>query len=573
MHAHPHVLVGDPLPPGATTPLLDAIDRQAAEMPERGALVFPEPGTTVTWRELRGRSLEAAASLRAAGVRSGDLVGLMLRNDERFVPGLLGIWYAGAVAAPMPIPGAFADVAAYAGHIRGMISAAGIRHVIYDPSLPSEHAETAVRVSAEVAWIDGDASNADVAPERGVRPSPSDLALVSYTSGSTSAPKGVELTHANVSTAVSAFGTVTTLGPGDAWGVWTPLFHDFALISMLTALCFGARIYIWSPTRFVRSPGRWLAEFGRAGVSHYSGPNFSFDLMLNSATDEMLDSVSLAGWRVAVSGGEPVSAVTVRRFIERFGPYGFQAETMAQGYGLAEATLGVAMPQPRAPARILTVRRDGLTDRRVVEPVPADDPGARQLVSAGRPFPGIAVRITDELGTLLPERHVGQIEVSGGSITRGYRGHPDAAPDGWLGTGDLGFVDSGEIFICGRIKDVVNVRGTKYHPEDLEPLVGEIEGVRKGRCCIVGAGETHEHMAVIAETRLRGDKLTRLRREIHDRLVRRLGISEIKVYLVEPRTVQVTSNGKVRRQLMRHRLESGQLAELESAPAAAEVVA
>jgi acyl-CoA synthetase (AMP-forming)/AMP-acid ligase II len=262
-----------------------------------------------------------------------------------------------------------------------------------------------------------------------------------------------------------------------------------------------------------------------------------------------------------------VSAATIRRFTERFQPYAFHAETMVPGYGLAEATLAVTVSTLTAPPRVLSVSREGLTERRRAEIVAAGDREARSLVAVGPPAPGTALRIVDELGTPLPDRGVGEIEVSSPSITRGYRGHPDAAPDGWFATGDLGFVDSGELFIAGRIKDVVNVRGTKYHPEDLEPLVAEVDGVRKGRCCIVGEGETHELMAVIAETRLRGEEGRRLRTEIQERLVRRLGIGEIRVYLVEPRTVLVTSNGKVRRQLMRRLLETGRVLDVETVPA------
>jgi acyl-CoA synthetase (AMP-forming)/AMP-acid ligase II len=260
-----------------------------------------------------------------------------------------------------------------------------------------------------------------------------------------------------------------------------------------------------------------------------------------------------------------VSASTIRRFTERFARHGFRPETIVPGYGLAEVTLGVAVPPLGTRPRILTVSRAGLADRRRVEPVGPADPEARSLVSVGRPFPGIAVRIVDEQGAALPDRRVGEIEVSGPSISRGYRGQGEVTHDGWLKTGDLGFVDGGGLFVSGRIKDVVNVRGTKYHPEDLEPIVAEVDGVRKGRCCVVGEGETDEHIAVLVETRLRGEELGRLRADVHERLVRRLGMGQIRVYLVEPRTIQVTSNGKVRRQLMRRLLETGQLADLETA--------
>jgi acyl-CoA synthetase (AMP-forming)/AMP-acid ligase II len=544
--------------------VLEAIDLHAAEMPDRRALVFPDTGRTVSWSALRESSLRTAGLLRDAGVRPGELVGVMLRNDERFAPAILATWCVGAAAAPMPIPGAFADVDVFAEHIRLMSDAAGLQHVLYDPSLPSAHTEAAVRVLPELAWIDVAAEPPNPLEVRDAA-RPSELALVSYTSGSTSAPKGVELTHANVTAAITAFAIATGLGPDDAWGIWTPLFHDFALVSMLTSLWAGASVLVWSPTQFIRNPGRWLAEIGRHRVTHYSGPNFSFDLMHDSATDGAMAGVRLDAWRVAVSGGEMVSATTVQRFTQRFERYGFHPETIVPGYGLAEVTLGVAVPPLGTRPRLITVSRSGLTDRRRVEAVAAGDPDARALVSVGRPFPGVAVRIVDDEGHELAEGNAGKIEVAGPSITRGYRGHPDATHDGWFKTGDLGFADDGGLFISGRIKDVVNVRGTKYHPEDLEPMVAEMEGVRKGRCCIVGEGETHEHMAVIVETRLRGDELGQLRAEIHERLVRRLGMGQIRVYLVEPRTIQVTSNGKVRRQLMRRLLEGGQVTDLETA--------
>lgn len=562
-----HVHRGPALPPSSVASVLEALDLHLAAMPEREAIVFPESGLRMSWRDLSESSMRAAASLREAGVKPGDLVGVMLRNDERFVPAVLGAWRLRATAVPMPIPGAFADVDVYGEHIRAMIAAAGVRHVIHDPSLAGEHTEAAIRRLEGVTWVDSAARFDDGATESPEElPSPSDLALVQYTSGSTSAPRGVELTHANLTAGIDAFGIATALGRDDRWAVWTPLFHDFGLISTITALSFGAAVWMWSPMRFMRNPGGWLADFGRAGITHYSGPNFSFDLMLASATDEDFEGVSFDSWRVAVSGGESVSAATVRRFIERFEQYGFRAETMVPGYGLAEATLAVTVPAIGATPRFVTMSRQGLTERRTAEPVATEDPDARPLVSVGHPVPGIAVRIVDEPGTPLRDGEVGEIEVSGPSITRGYRGHPDGAEQGWFGTGDLGFMDKGELFIVGRIKDVVNVRGTKYHPEDLEPIVAEVEGVRKGRCCVVGVGETHERMAVIAETRVQGDELTRLRNAIHERLLRRLGISDILVYLVEPRTVQVTSSGKLRRQLMRRLLESGKLVDLESAP-------
>jgi acyl-CoA synthetase (AMP-forming)/AMP-acid ligase II len=559
-----HVYRGEPLPQNAIASVLEAIEWHAEQTPERDAIVFPETGATMSWRSLRGSALRSAARLQEAGVKTGDLVGVMARNDERCVTAVLGAWYLRASAAAMPVPGNFAEVDGYADQIRGMIAAGGLQHVVHDPSYPSEHAEEAVRRSPNVTWIDSGMRPAVRVPQPiGARPFPADLALVQYTSGSTSAPKGVELTHANLMAGIAAFGMATQLGAADSWGVWVPLFHDFGMISTMTALSFGAKVWMSSPTWFIRNPGRWLALFGRAGITHFSGPNFSFDIMRDSATDEMFEGVSLANWRVAINAAEPVSATTVRSFAKRFEPYGFRGETMRPTYGLAEATLMLSLPAAKTPPRVVTVRREAITERRVAVPAAAGDPGARSIVSVGRTMPGIALRIVDDRGKTLSDRCVGEIHAMGAAVTRGYRGHPDGAHDGWWATGDLGFMDSGELFICGRIKDVVIVRGTKYHPEDLEPLVGEIDGVRRGRCCVVGVGETHERLAVIAETRLEGGEIRRIRNEIRKLLVRRLGISEIEVYMVEPGTVAMTSSGKLRRHQMRRLLENGRIVDLE----------
>jgi acyl-CoA synthetase (AMP-forming)/AMP-acid ligase II len=392
-----------------------------------------------------------------------------------------------------------------------------------------------------------------------------DLAIVQYTSGSTSAPKGVELTHANVMAGFAAYAAATGIGPGDTWGVWLPLFHDFGLVSTLTALSVGASACVWPPSMFLRHPGWWLADFGRRHLTHYSGPNFSFDLMRESYEPELFSDVDLSSWRVAVNGAEPVSALTVDRFYDRFAAHGFDARTMVPGYGMAEATLAVTVPPLGTVPRVLNVSRRELARRGRAEPTSAGHADARRVVSVGRAVPGIELHIVDELGRALAERAVGEILVKGPAVTRGYRGYPAPRRDGWLPTGDLGFAADECLFIVGRSKDTIIVRGTKYHPEDVEPIVGEIDGLHHGRCAVVARGETDERLAVVAETTVDGAGLGPLRAEIRGRLVRRLGIADIEVYLVAPRTIPVTSSGKTRRRVLRQRLESGELEPLGEA--------
>ncbi|HXA42089.1 MAG TPA: AMP-binding protein [Candidatus Solibacter sp.] len=558
------MIPADAPPPGGVPArsIVETIDLLAASRPGAIALEFPADQVALSWADLAARSRSWAAALAGAGVRRGQLVGVLLGNESRFIPLIVGAWRAGAAVAPMPIPGSFASSDAYAGHIGAMVADGGIEHVVYDPR-PLPDLERLMAATPGAGWIAvGDGGNGeDDAPERPVEGEA--LAVVQYTSGSTSAPKGVELTHANITAGFAAYAAATGIGEGDCWGVWLPLFHDFGLVSTLTALSVGAGACVWPPATFLRHPGRWLADFGRRRLTHYSGPNFSFDLMRESYAPDLFDGIDLSAWRVAVNGAEPVNPLTVDRFHQRFAGHGFSAETMVPGYGMAEATLAVTVPRLGAGPRVLSVSRRALAARGHAEPVAEGDPDARSVVSVGRPVPGIELRIVDQLDETLGEREVGEILVKGPAVTRGYRGHAAAARFGWLPTGDLGFIADGDLFIVGRSKDTIIVRGTKYHPEDVEPLVREVEGVHHGRCAVVARGETDERLAVVAETHVDGDELGRLRAGIRTRLVRGLGIAEIDVYLVATRTIPVTSSGKTRRRVLRRHLEAGELVDLE----------
>lgn len=566
--------------------LVEVVDRMAGSHPGRTALTFPAEGVSRSWSELRRMSQTSAAKLRAAGTGAGDLVGIILPNDSRFVPLLLGAWRAGAAVAPMPLPGSFTDRAGYVAHVGAMLRDGDIAHVVHDDSLAMTLEE--LRAAAPRAhWIAAGAVNSasDAGPsgqggpgsqttppehwptQAGMNadhPPPEALAVVQYTSGSTSSPKGVELTHSNLMAGLGAFGMAAGLGTEDTWGVWLPLFHDFGLISTLTTLAFGARAMVWPPSAFLRQPALWLADFARHRLTHYSGPNFSFDLMVDSYREEAFQGVDLSAWHVAINGAEAVSPRTIERFQARFEPHGLRPEVMVPGYGMAEATLAVAVPALGQRPEVISVSRAALAREGRADIDPRDLDDARQLVSVGPAVAGIGLRVVDqESGVPVPVGHVGEIELRGPAVTPGYRGGARRADGQWLRTGDLGFLRGESLFIVGRSKDTIILRGQNHHPEDIEPIVAAIPGVHHGRCAVVAQGEVDEWLAVVVETRAGGDALTALRANVRRLLHRHLGIAAVEVHLVAPRTIPRTSSGKVRRRLVREMLDQGRIADLE----------
>jgi acyl-CoA synthetase (AMP-forming)/AMP-acid ligase II len=300
-----------------------------------------------------------------------------------------------------------------------------------------------------------------------------------------------------------------------------------------------------------------------------AAPNFFFEHITQAADDLPDGSVDLSAWRLAYNGAEPVNACTIERFTRRFADAGLRAETMYPVYGMAEATLAVTFPGVGDPPRVLSVDRSELgLDGRAV-PVEPGSNRSRLVVGVGRAVPGMRLRIVAPDGRTAPEGTVGEIQISGPSVTSGYHRYPlDAShtPDGWLRTGDLGFLDDEELFVVGRIKDVVIVHGINYYAEDAEALVRDAAGVFGKRCAAVSTTieDGTEMLALVAETPIEEpaarDELARALRAL---LSAGLGLPAV-VHLVAPHTLPVTSSGKIRRLRVRDRLASGDLVKAQA---------
>jgi acyl-CoA synthetase (AMP-forming)/AMP-acid ligase II len=341
---------------------------------------------------------------------------------------------------------------------------------------------------------------------------------------------------------------------------WLPLYHDMGLIgNLLSAFYIPGPLVLLPPELFVTRPGSWLRAISRHHATISAGPNFAFGLCVNRIRDDELDGVDLSSWRLCLNGAEAVSADMQRRFSERFERWGFDASALTPCYGMAEASLAVTFKPAGTMFKTLAVEHDTLASTGVVEP------GSKELVSVGVPLAGVEVEIRDDQAQPVPPDRTGRIVVRSPSVMAGYFGRKDltdeALHDGWLDTGDLGFVHDGELFVCGRHKDTVIIRGANHAPQDFEAALEGLPGVRTGCAVAVGfvpEGEEEEALAMLVETT--PDAPPTLASDVSSRVLERTSILAAHVELLAPGTLPRTSSGKMRRREARAQWLAGNLA-------------
>jgi acyl-CoA synthetase (AMP-forming)/AMP-acid ligase II len=516
----------------------------------------------VTFTELDREARAIAAWLANRPERDQPVLLLYVEGID-FLRAFLGCLYAGTVAVPAPLP----HDARSMQRTVGMIDDAGVRLVLTTEAL----------CAPLTAWAD-DSGLADriscVATDGAPLGDPDDwrmpeltgdtVAFLQYTSGSTSEPKGVMVTHGNLLHNEAAIAEALELDDTTTGVGWLPHFHDMGLIGMLLqAIYVGANLAFMSPMTFLKRPVRWLEAIDRYGAQITVAPNFAYELVARRVSDEDLARLDLSTLRVALNGAEPIRAQTLDAVIERLGAAGFRPDAFVAAYGMAEATLmSSASPVGRAP-RYLDVAPEAL-ERHVVVPTAAAD--ATRLVSSGRPA-SIDIWIVDpETREVLADDHVGEIWLRGGSVAAGYltdaeetaekfHAHTDAGDGPFLRTGDLGALHDGELFVTGRLKDLVIVNGRNLYPQDIEHVVREIHpalAAAPGVVLTLDAGR--EHIVVIQGVDVRaldGTDAAELTSEIRRTVARTFEVPAPTVVLVERGAVHRTTSGKVQRRSMR----------------------
>lgn len=557
------------LPPLET--LQQALQWHARKHPRRTYLhwlVSENDIRPLTYGDLHKASLQVANGLFQHDLEQRDTVALMLPTGHDYFHGFFGVLYANAIPVPLYPPARAAQLEEHLRRQATVLNNARARIMITVPEAkPLSAVIKALVPSLEHVVtpedLRGNPLSCPVAGPRG-----NDIAFLQYTSGSTGNPKGVQLSHANLFANIGACTEVLEVDQDDVFVSWLPLYHDMGLIgTCLSSLWLGMHLVVMSPLLFLTKPRYWLWAIHRFGGTLSPSPNFGYELCLNRLTDEDMEGLDLSSWRVAFNGAEAVSADTVERFIERFEPWGFLAETMAPVYGLAENCVALTFPDTRRKPLIETVDRARLQEHgEAVASDPADETALR-LVSCGKPIPHHAIRIVDEHGQELPEGREGSLQFTGPSATRGYYRNPEKTAelfDGeWLNTGDRAYIANGELFLTGRNKDLIVRAGRNLYPSEIEEVAGTLDQVRRGCVAAFAAGigeTTGERLVVVAETRSR-DPAThqQLKREITGIARDRLGIDVDEVLIVRPHTIPKTSSGKLRRNECRLRYERGNL--------------
>jgi fatty-acyl-CoA synthase len=499
----------------------------------------------VTWRELEQRTALLAAGLRARGLGQGDVLGLMLAAPADFVMTFLAAARAGIIPVPLyppPAVGASADACARTARI---LATAGARSLLADTGALAALAGLEAACPG-LQLLPGLASlpAAAAAPLPAI--SPDDIAFLQFTSGSVSEPKGVVVTHRTLAANCAGIAQVLEMQAGRDVGVsWLPLYHDMGLVGfVMTPLFTGVSSVLIPTARFLRRPSAWFEALHRhRGTITFCAP-FALSLIMRRWSASDGGRWDLSGLRILGLGAEPINAATVRDFLQTVAPHcGLPPHAVTTGYGMAEATLAMSMKR----------HGDTLTTHR----------GALEQISCGPAIPGHEICVRGPAGEPLPAGQEGELCFRGPSVSGGYFRDPAATAlsfnGGWLSTGDLGYLRDGEVYVTGRIKDLIIINGRNLHPQSLEWTVSRGEGIRTGHVVAFSRPglATEELVIVLEKTAAKAPE--QVVDGVHRRVAAEHGVEVAEVLLLPPGTLPKTSSGKLQRRRARQLYLDGRL--------------
>ncbi len=538
----------------------------ASHIADRGFTWIPEdakaPAQNRSYREVYAAICRVAHAFIERGMKRGDMVLMVLPSGWDFLVTFFAVELAGGIPVPSYPPAMMERAEQALERMMHIALKVDARWTLTNNQLKPLLGELGLRLRRMREIISTetlvDASRfattpMPTPPDLGI--GPEDIAFLQFTSGSTGFPKGVVLSHANVCANLEAITHMNQVGPKDIGVTWLPLYHDMGLVGGLMSPVYAQyAAVVMAPTTFLLRPVRWLKAISDYRGTISAAPNFAFALCVRRVRPSERAGLDLSSWRLALNGAEPINLRTLVDFFRHFGPHGFRRSTMFPVYGLAESTLAVTYAPPGEPFKFCTVDRQALLEGKVVRKT---GKGTLALVSVGKAVRGHECRVVDDEGRPAPERAVGNVVIRGPSVMRGYYDDPEATGkalhDGWLWTGDRGFVSNGGLYICGRKKDLIIVRGHNYHAEDLERVAERIDGVRGGGVVAFSIYDDEaatDKVVLVCEVRLdQAEHKAALVAVITEKVQQDCGLKVDDVVLVAPGTIPKTSSGKRQRDM------------------------
>ncbi len=522
-----------------------------------------------TFREMRDDALAMASRLIAAGIGKEDRVALVAETGPEFAALFCGAVYAGAWPVPLPLPTTFGGKDSYIDQLAVQLESSDPKLLLYPAEISEMAAAAAARQGCEgMDWVSFaalDAPECDLAP-----PSPDDICYLQYSSGSTRFPTGVAVTHRALLDNLAGHAISMDIGRNDRVVSWLPWYHDMGLVGCFLSLISNQVSADYLKTEhFARRPLAWLDLISRnEGTTLSYSPTFGYDICARriSSQSHVAERFDLSRWRTAGNGADMIRPDVMQHFVNAFAEAGFKANAFTPSYGLAEATLAVTVMPPREGIKVELVEEEKLsgTPRDLSRPA-----RYRAIVNCGKPIPGMEVEIRGPKDSVKSDHQIGKVWCRGTSVMHSYFRNPEATEeclvDGWLDTGDMGYMADGYLFIVGRAKDMIIINGKNHWPQDIEWAVEQLPGFNHGDIAAfsVETENGEEAPAVLVHCRVSDpDERVKLHEQIRDKVRSITGMNCV-VELVPPRSLPRTSSGKLSRAKAKRLYLSGDIQPLE----------